>query len=92
MKEPLGDTIFWVAIVILAGTIVLGWIVLLTVMLLQLILPKHNDKLEIFLQFATKPLGQIQKYSIYAALILFAVRLIAGWLGWAPPLTGSGEE
>ena len=92
MKEPLGDTIFWILIIILGSTLILGWVVLLTVTFLQWIIPKSNDKLEKFLQTASKPLGIVQKYSIYSAVILFILRLVVGWLGWAPPLNSSGEE
>jgi len=45
-----------------------------------------------FLQLISKPLGIIQKYSILGALILFLIRLFAGWLGWAEPLSSTSDE
>ena len=92
MKEPLGDTLFWLATIILGLTFIAGWVVLIVVMLLQWLFPKFDNKFEAFLQTVSKPLGLIQKYSIYAIVILFLIRLIVGWLGWAPPLTGIDDE
>lgn len=92
MKEPLGDTIFWIMAVIFGSAFIGGWILLLTVMFLQWLLPNSNEKLEKFLQKVSKPLGLIQKYSIYCIIILFILRLVVGWLGWAPPLNTYGEE
>ena len=87
MNEPLGETLFWIALSIFCLVFVVGWAMLLVVMLLQWLFPNLADNLERFLSIISKPLGTIQKYSIYGAIVLFVFRLIVGWLGWAEPLS-----
>ena len=91
MNEPLGDKLFWIALSIFCFVLVVGWAILLVVMLLQWLFPDVADTLERFLTVISKPLGIIQKYSIYGAIVLFLFRLIVGWLGWADPLTLTAE-
>jgi hypothetical protein len=87
MKEPLGDKLLWIATGIFLAIIALGWIILLTIILLKLLFPKSEEKLEKVLQKFGTLIGEIQKYSIYTIIILLLLRLIAGWLGWAQPLS-----
>jgi hypothetical protein len=92
MKEPAGDKIFYVIIIILVFTFAAGWIILLTITLLQSLLPKQSHMLEKVLQSVSKPLGSIQKYAVYIALGLCVIRLLAAWLGWAPPLNTTSDS
>jgi hypothetical protein len=92
VREPLGDKLFDIAIGMLAFTFIIGWILLLSIMFLQWALPNRSDSLELFLQKASKPLTIVQKYAGYSALILLALRFIAGLLGWGPPLPVGEEE
>lgn len=91
MNEPLGDKLFDIAIVTFAIVFVVGWTLLLSISILQWAFPNRSDSLEFFLQKTSKPLTVLQRYSGYAALILLAIRFIAGLLGWGPPLP-VGEE
>jgi len=92
MKEPLGDNLLWIVITIFCSVIIFGWLILLVTIFLQWLFPKFEDRIEMFLQLISNPLGIIQKYSIWGALILFLIRLFAGWLGWAEPLSGTSDE
>lgn len=89
MKEPIGDTIFFIFSGIFCFTIAFGWVYLLIVHLLIMLFPIANYKLEAHLKKAGDWLGKIQTYSIYGAIVLILLRLAATWLGWAPPLFGS---
>jgi hypothetical protein len=91
MNEPLGDKLFDIAIVTFAVVFVVGWILLLSIMFLKWALPNRSVSLEFFLQKTSKPLIVVQRYAGYTALILLAIRFIAGLLGWGPPLP-VGEE
>jgi hypothetical protein len=92
MKETLGDKLFWIATIVFCSVFVLGWILLIGIILLQWLFPVWAEKLDKLLKMIAKPLGLIQRYSIIAAVTLFLCRLVAGWLGWATPLSSSGEE
>ena len=91
VSEPLGDKLFAILIIAFATVFIVGWIVLLTTMCLQWIFPSLEDRLEKFLKYISGPFGFVQKFSGYGALILIAIRFIAGLLGWGPPIP-LGEE
>ncbi|MBN8697162.1 MAG: hypothetical protein J0L87_11595 [Bacteroidetes bacterium] len=90
MEESIGDKIFNFSCVILGGTFIFGWIILIGFMFLQWMLPKFEGKFEFLLLKFSAPLSIIQKYSFYCIILLLILRLIASWLGWATPLSGSG--
>lgn len=81
MDKPLGEILYTVAAYVFGFTFVFGWIILISVSLLQWALPKYEDKLEDFLQNIGKPLSFLQKYSLWAIGILLAIGLLTGWLG-----------
>ena len=86
MNEPLGDKLFNIAIIVLVVGWAFGWILLIGVTLIQKLIPSVETNAENFLQKTMRPLKYLTKYALIAAAILFLIRLLAGWLGWAPPL------
>lgn len=86
MKEPTGDQILTIAVYIIAATFVIGWLILFTAMFLQWALPSKAYLIENLLQQYSKPMQWLQKHSLYAILILFAIRILTALLGWAPPI------
>lgn len=86
MSKPFGDLLFDIAIIILLITWIGGWIILIVASLTQKIFPTSDTIVEKFLQVISAPLSIIQKYALIIVVILFFMRLIIGWLGWAPPL------
>ena len=87
MQQALGDRLFD----FIAGAFVVlwtaGWVVLLLVMALQYVLPKREAALENVLQRFGRLLAPALTYTGLAALVLLALRLVATWLGWAPPFS-----
>lgn len=92
MNAPLGDRLLEVSILIFASVWIIGWIILFSTLILKWILPKYKNNLERLNYYLVKPISFIQKYSLWAAIILFVLRLIIGWLGWAEPLNGTIDE
>lgn len=86
MDKPIGGILFMISVWAFAFTFVFGWVVLIVVALLQWMFPKHEHKLDSFLKRIMDPLGKLQKYSLWALGVLFVIRILAGWLGWAEPL------
>jgi len=86
MDRPLGDTIFDILIAVLIIAWGVGWIVLLATMSVQKMFPGLEPHAERFLQGSGKLIERIQQAALVSAAILFLIRLLAGWLGWAPPL------
>lgn len=82
MGEPLGDRVINILIIAFASTFVLGWIFLLTIMLLEWIFPKIEYELEHFLKRISKPLSYVLKYTIIGAIVLSLIKQISYWLGW----------
>ena len=86
MQRALGDTLLDLVLLVLGTCWAMGWLVLLGLMGLQYLFPKRAARLEHALQVTGKILGPILKYAFWTACILFALRLVAGWLAWAPPI------
>lgn len=86
MQPALGDRLFDLIVQIFVACWAIGWVVLLVVMALQYVFPKRAPTLERVLQSIGKMLGPVLKYTGLAALVLLALRLVASWLGWAPPI------
>ena len=86
MKQPLGDTMFNFSCVILIGTFIGGWILLIVIMLVQKFFPIAESTTERFLQKISKPIEQIQKYSFIVLAVLFLLRVLTAFLGWAPSI------
>ncbi len=82
MKEPLGDILIKSLGIIFVSIWILGWLILIISFVLKKILPKYESKFENFIQRTSRPLGVIQKYSLWGLLILLALQMISGWLGW----------
>jgi len=85
MQPALGDRLFDFVTSAFVVAWAIGWVILLVVMALQYAFPKREGALEQILQRFGKVLGPTLKYTGLAALALLALRLIATWLGWAPP-------
>ena len=85
MQQALGDRLFDLAIEVFFLSWAAGWVVLLVVMALQYVLPAREAALERILQRFGRVLAPALKYTGLAALTLFALRLVATWLGWAGP-------
>jgi cytochrome b561 len=83
---PLGDRLFDLIIQVFIACWAIGWIVLLVVMALQYMFPKRASAFERALQSMGKVLSPVLYYTGIAALVLVALRLVASWLGWAPPI------
>ena len=81
-----GNTLFDIAFVSLGAIWILGWILLFSVMIGEKLIPSKTEQLEQFLKKSSSFLNPIQKYLFIVLVVLFAVRLLAGWLGWAEPL------
>ena len=78
----LGDRLLNILIVVFIGTYLLGWLILLLSILLQKILPKHEEKIEAILQKIGNICSFIMKYSAIIGIVLFVVRILGEWLGW----------
>jgi hypothetical protein len=92
MNTPLGDRLFEISILLFGSIWIIGWILLFLILLLKLIFPKYKTDLQRFSDYTFKPLSLIQKYSLWAVILLFLLRLVIGWLGWAEPLNGLIDE
>jgi len=78
----LGDRLLTIAIIIFAITWIVGWFILIVITILQKVLPRKEESLEQILQKIAKYLEPTQKYSLLFATALFAIYLLAKWLGW----------
>lgn len=92
MNIPLGDRLFEVSIFIFGSIWIIGWILLFLILILRWILPKYSVYFQRFSDYIFKPMSLIQKYSLWASITLFLLRLVVGWLGWAEPLNGTIDE
>jgi hypothetical protein len=86
MDEPLGDKLFDITVTVLIVGWAVGWVLLLLGMLVEKLFPALELRTEQFLRTAGTLIEKTQKYALIAAAILLLIRLVAGWLGWAPPL------
>lgn len=86
MNSPIGDKLFDITIITFVCVIATGWVILILTTIIQWLFPSIADSMESIFQRIMKPLSIIQKYSIIVGLGLLALRLVAGWLGWAAPL------
>lgn len=86
MQPALGDRLFDFVIFAFFACWAIGWLILLTVMGLQYLLPTREAGLEHALQVTGNVLGPVLKYTLWAGGILLAIRVVASWLGWAPPI------
>ena len=82
----LSDKLFEWAIYILLGIWIFGWIALLIGMIIEKVFPATDYKIETLFKNYGNILSKIQKMILIFAITLFAIRFIAGLLGWASPL------
>jgi hypothetical protein len=81
-----GNALVDITVASLAGIWILGWILLLSIMIAEKLVPSKTEKLELLLKNTGRILGPVQKYLFVFLVVLFALKLITGWLGWAEPL------
>lgn len=86
MKEPLGDKIFNISIIVTGVIWAGGWLLLLACPLLQWLFPSKEFEIKDFIDKISKPLMKVFEYSFYIAAVLLLIKLLAGMLGWGDPV------
>lgn len=87
--EPMGDTLFMIAIGIIAFSFIFGW-ALLPFAILSGQFPRLKW-LNATVDFICTAMDWIQKKAWWAVAILFALKLISSLLGWGPPIDFTDE-
>jgi len=68
----------------LAGVWVLIWAVILVIMIVKK-MSRSDSSSEAPLPKPHATLHRIQRYILWVFIVSFAIRMIAGFMGWAPP-------
>jgi len=82
MKEPIGEILLGVAAITLGIAWITGWVWVLISILIQKIFPKAEPKVEKISQVVVNIIGPIQKYSLIALIVIFALGLLARLLNF----------
>lgn len=82
LDRPLGDVLFDVICIAIGSIWVLGWVILLSAMLVETIFPKTEQSIEAFLQHFSRVFNPLQKLLFISAGVLLFIWVASGWLGY----------